>query len=65
VEEAATIGTAPAGAPAADMSVWLVDVSKQFGAFVAVDRVNLDVVRGEFFSLLGPSGSGSSGSRAS
>jgi putative spermidine/putrescine transport system ATP-binding protein len=58
VEEAATIGTAQAGAPADDASVRLDGVSKHFGAFAAVDRVDLDVVRGEFFSLLGPSGSG-------
>jgi len=58
VEEAATIGPASAGAPAADVSVRLDGVSKHFGAFAAVDRVSLDVARGEFFSLLGPSGSG-------
>ena len=58
MEEAATIGTASAGAPAADVSVRLDGVSKHFGAFVAVDGVDLDVARGEFFSLLGPSGSG-------
>jgi putative spermidine/putrescine transport system ATP-binding protein len=58
VEEAATIGTASAGAPAADVSVRLDGVSKHFGAFVAVDGVDLEVARGEFFSLLGPSGSG-------
>jgi putative spermidine/putrescine transport system ATP-binding protein len=58
VEEAATIGTAQTGAPTADVSVRLDGVSKHFGAFVAVDRVDLDVGRGEFFSLLGPSGSG-------
>jgi putative spermidine/putrescine transport system ATP-binding protein len=58
VEEAATIGTAPAGAPATDVSVRLAGVSKHFGAFVAVEGVDLDVARGEFFSLLGPSGSG-------
>jgi len=58
VEEAATIGSASAGAPAGDVSVRLDGVSKHFGAFVAVDAVDLDVGRGEFFSLLGPSGSG-------
>jgi putative spermidine/putrescine transport system ATP-binding protein len=58
VDEAATIGTAPRGAPAGDVSVRLDGVSKHFGSFVAVDRVDLDVQRGEFFSLLGPSGSG-------
>ena len=33
-------------------------VSKSFGGPPAVDRVDLDVPRGEFFSLLGPSGCG-------
>ncbi len=33
-------------------------VSKHFGAVCAVDDVNLEVQRGEFFSLLGPSGCG-------
>ena len=36
VEEAATIRTAQADAPAADMSVRMDDVSKHFGAFIAV-----------------------------
>ncbi len=58
MEEAATIGSASAGAPAPDVSVRLDGVSKHFGAFIAVDAVDLDVGRGEFFSLLGPSGSG-------
>src|SRR3954451_12131179 len=58
VDEAATIGGAPGGVPAADVSVRLDGVSKHFGMFVAVDDVELDVRRGEFFSLLGPSGSG-------
>jgi ABC-type Fe3+/spermidine/putrescine transport system ATPase subunit len=34
------------------------DVSKIFGATRAVDRIQLDVKRGEFFTLLGPSGCG-------
>jgi putrescine transport system ATP-binding protein len=38
--------------------VQLVDVSKRFGDFVAVDRLSLDVARGEIFCLLGASGSG-------
>src|ERR1700734_2736010 len=34
------------------------DVSKRFGAFAALDRVNLEVRSGELLALLGPSGSG-------
>ena len=34
------------------------DVSKQFGPVRAVDRVSIDIAKGEFFSLLGPSGCG-------
>src|SRR5262249_37635560 len=33
-------------------------VAKQFGAFAALDGVSLDVLPGEFVTLLGPSGGG-------
>jgi putrescine transport system ATP-binding protein len=33
-------------------------VTKRFGALTAVDRLSLDIARGEFFALLGPSGCG-------
>jgi spermidine/putrescine transport system ATP-binding protein len=33
-------------------------VTKRFGDAVAVDDLNLEIERGEFFSLLGPSGCG-------
>jgi ABC-type Fe3+/spermidine/putrescine transport system ATPase subunit len=33
-------------------------VSKRFGHFAAVDNANVQIQRGEFFSLLGPSGCG-------
>ena len=36
----------------------IADVSKHFGQVKAVDRVNIEIQRGEFFSLLGPSGCG-------
>jgi iron(III) transport system ATP-binding protein len=36
----------------------LEDLSKSFGGKIAVDRVNLSIGAGEFFSILGPSGCG-------
>ncbi len=36
----------------------LVDVTKRFGDVIAVNRLNLDVEKGECFSFLGPSGCG-------
>jgi spermidine/putrescine transport system ATP-binding protein len=42
-----------------DIDVRLVDVTKSFGpGAVAVDHISLEVLDGEFFSLLGPSGCG-------
>jgi spermidine/putrescine transport system ATP-binding protein len=38
--------------------VQLIDLVKRFGEVTAVGGINLDVVGGEFFSLLGPSGCG-------
>ena len=38
--------------------VRLIDVTKQFGAITAVDKLNLEIARGECFSMLGPSGCG-------
>jgi spermidine/putrescine transport system ATP-binding protein len=43
---------------AAQISVSVRGLTKQFGETLALDAVDLDVVRGEFFSLLGPSGCG-------
>jgi spermidine/putrescine transport system ATP-binding protein len=40
------------------IDVRLVDVVKKFGEAVAVDHISLEVLDGEFFSLLGPSGCG-------
>jgi putative spermidine/putrescine transport system ATP-binding protein len=41
-------------------SVELVGLTKTYGGSVAVDRINLKIASGEFFSLLGPSGCGKS-----
>jgi len=43
---------------AARGSVELEKVTKRFGATVAVDRLDLEILPGEFLSLLGPSGCG-------
>ena len=40
------------------ISVELHNVSKRFGHVVAVDKLNLQLMQGEFFALLGPSGCG-------
>jgi len=44
----------------ANFAVTLTDLSKRFGDFVAVDRVSLDVRKGEIFGFLGPNGAGKS-----
>jgi ABC-type Fe3+/spermidine/putrescine transport system ATPase subunit len=41
-----------------DSSVEIRCVTRRFGSIPAVDQVSLDILRGEFFSLLGPSGCG-------
>lgn len=40
------------------ISVSVRGLTKRFGETLALDAVDLDVIRGEFFSLLGPSGCG-------
>ena len=48
-------------AEAADSPVIEVaDLSRDFGAFRAVDRISFEVTRGEIFGLLGPNGAGKS-----
>ena len=45
-------------AEAAGADLTLVDLTKRFGSFTAVDQVNLTIPQGSFFALLGPSGCG-------
>ena len=40
------------------MSIGITNLSKRFGAFQALDRVDLEIARGELVALLGPSGCG-------
>jgi ABC-type multidrug transport system ATPase subunit len=50
----------PAGdrAQGADMPVVVSNLTRRFGDFIAVDRVDFAVQQGEVFGLLGPNGSG-------
>jgi ABC-2 type transport system ATP-binding protein len=43
-----------------DCAVTLKDLTKRFGDFIAVDRINLEVKKGEIFGFLGPNGAGKS-----
>jgi spermidine/putrescine transport system ATP-binding protein len=49
---------ATTGGPPADPAVQLRGLTKSFGREIVVDHLDLDIERGEFFSLLGPSGCG-------
>ncbi len=42
------------------MEIRVENVSKQFGSFTALDKINLEINKGTLVSLLGPSGSGKS-----
>jgi len=48
----------PKGGLRAGHDVEIVDVTKRFGAVTAVDRMNLRIENGAFYSFLGPSGCG-------
>ena len=43
-----------------EIAVSLKDLTKKFGDFTAVDRVSLEVAKGEIFGFLGPNGAGKS-----
>ena len=38
----------------------LVDLTKRYGSFTAVDQLNLTIAKGEIFGFLGPNGAGKS-----
>ena len=42
------------------MSILIENLSKQFGSFIALDHVNLEIKTGSLVALVGPSGSGKS-----
>ena len=44
----------------AETSIELVDLTKKYGSFTAVDHLHLTVRKGEVFGLLGPNGAGKS-----
>ena len=50
--------TETADVPTAEVAVSLRSLAKHFGDVVAVDGIDLDILDGEFITLLGPSGSG-------
>jgi ABC-2 type transport system ATP-binding protein len=53
------VNTAPTGtSPSASGAVVVQGLRKTFGTFVAVERLDLTIHRGEVFGLLGPNGSG-------
>jgi ABC-2 type transport system ATP-binding protein len=41
-------------------AIQIKNLTKKFGAFIAVDSINLDIKEGELFGLLGPNGAGKS-----
>ena len=51
-------GSATPAGPRSAHDVEIVDVTKRFGSVTAVDRMNLQIEPGAFYSFLGPSGCG-------
>jgi putrescine transport system ATP-binding protein len=58
VASASRVPFEPWNDPQAKPYIRIVNVTKTFGDFVAVDNMSLDIYQREFFSLLGPSGCG-------
>ena len=58
IEGAPVAETASVTTETAQTAIRLVDLTKKFGDTTVVDHLNLDIHKGEFFSLLGPSGCG-------
>ncbi len=57
-EHIQTISTARQSASTATPAIEMIDLSKSFGSFHAIDHLSLTVQQGEIFGLLGPNGSG-------
>ena len=58
MEAEQAVRAAPASTSGVDAVVALEKVTKVFAGVVAVDHLDLEIRRGEFFSMLGPSGCG-------
>ncbi|HVL82259.1 MAG TPA: ABC transporter ATP-binding protein [Actinomycetota bacterium] len=55
---AETAGPAPAEVDLSRYAILAQQLTKKYGTFTAVDRLDLEVDRGEIFGLLGPNGAG-------
>ncbi len=58
-EQGAASTPSPAGAETSPV-IEIANLSRDFGAFRAVDRISFQISRGEIFGLLGPNGAGKS-----
>ncbi|MGI8643922.1 MAG: ATP-binding cassette domain-containing protein, partial [Thermomicrobiales bacterium] len=60
VDAAPRRSSATDGATSQDLAIEAVQLERKFGSFVAVDKVDLAVKRGEIYGFLGPNGAGKS-----